>query len=165
MFIVSFVVCVPFTYHLFLGKTLIFRLWLHYTFLSRRTNLNSSYLFSRSCLLPCQPNHPRPHGCMLAVGLFARIFLLQLNPFPGWVHKRVLAQETAQRGKEWPRSQALLCCSATTDAIPALICFLFCTRDKLQKLHLHQEMGKNDNKLKMRRDMATTSREIQRSRI
>lgn len=100
VFVVSFVVCVPFTYHLFLGKTLIFRLWLHYNFFSRRTNLNNSYLFSPSCLFPCQPNHPRPHGFMLAVALFGRIFLLQLNHFPGWVHQHLLAWHRRQHRGE-----------------------------------------------------------------
>lgn len=73
-------------YCLFLGKALIFRRWLHYHFLSRRINSNP------------QDNIAL---CWQLV-FFGRLFLLQLNRFPDWVHHRaaqthVLAQHWRQR--------------------------------------------------------------------
>lgn len=137
--------CSPpeFSYHLFLGKTLIFRLWLHYNFFSR-TNLREPLPFPPTAVcsyasLTIQDNIAL---CWQLV-FFGSVFLLQLNPFPDLVHHtaaqtHVLAQHMVQcrsgnNDQERMGSQALPGCSATIDVILALICFLFSTQDKLKK--------------------------------
>lgn len=124
--------------HLFAGKTFIFRLCLHCNFFSRRIHLNNSYSFSPSCLLLCQPNHPR-QCCFLCWQLvfFWQHFPSPVESLPCFGSPRGCTNTCAGRAEAEMSDQdrtgcrASLGCSATTDVNLSVV--FFCSPHKISQ--------------------------------